>query len=156
MALGSSLGGRAALEAALLRFPEHGLRVKRRSRWWRSAAWPDPARPAYVNGVAWVETALGPEAALAALLTLEARYGRRRGEPNAPRTLDLDLIAYGRRVQDGPPALPHPRAARRRFVLGPLAEAAPSWMHPALGRTVEDLLGEAVDGLDAQPIVDGS
>ncbi|HEX3406389.1 MAG TPA: 2-amino-4-hydroxy-6-hydroxymethyldihydropteridine diphosphokinase, partial [Caulobacteraceae bacterium] len=127
LALGGDLAGdypslEALLEAALSGFPRAGLRVVRRSVWWRSAAWPDPSQPAYLNGVVIVETALSPAEVMAAIHALEAGFGRKRGAPNAPRTLDIDLIAYGREVIDAPGlAVPHPRAAERRFVMGPLA-----------------------------------
>src|SRR5689334_14486173 len=94
-ALGAALP-QQVLETALARFPDLGLKVVKRSRWWRSKAWPDPSGPEFVNGVAWVETALSPEEVMAALHGLEAKLGRVRAGPNAPRTLDLDLIAYGR------------------------------------------------------------
>jgi len=145
VALGSNLGDgypsrSALLEAALGRFPAVGIIVARRSSWWRSAAWPDPAAPDYLNAVALVETTLAPRTLLGALLALEAAFGRRRGRLNAARTLDLDLIAYGRLVIDKPGlTVPHPRAHRRRFVMGPLAEIAPAWFHPELGRTAADL-----------------
>ena len=98
IAMGSSLAGdyassTALLEAALARFDAAGLRVLSRSAWWRSAAWPDPSEPDYRNGVALVETSLAPRQTLAALLAIEAQFGRERGAANAPRTLDLDLIA---------------------------------------------------------------
>jgi 2-amino-4-hydroxy-6-hydroxymethyldihydropteridine diphosphokinase len=155
--LGGNLPGgfdsvEALLEAALARLPAAGLPVLARSRWWRSAAWPDPAAPEYRNGVALVRPKLGPEATLAALLSVEAAFGRWRGEPNAPRTLDLDLVAYGREVLGGPGlVLPHPRAHERRFVMGPLAEVAPAWRHPVLGRTAEELAQSAHVGRDARP-----
>ena len=89
---------------------------------------------------------------MAGLLSLEADLGRRRSARNAPRTLDLDLIAYGRRVSNAAGLiLPHPRAHERRFVMGPLAEIAPRWRHPLLGRTAEDLARAATVGLDAMP-----
>ncbi len=157
VALGSNLSGhypthQALLEAALSRFGETGLRVARRSRWWRSAAWPETAHPDYLNGVALVETMLNPADTLAALLMIERAFGRERGAANAPRTLDLDLIAHGRTILDTPPlTLPHPRAHLRRFVMGPLAEIAPGWVHPVLGRTAADLVGSASIGSDAEP-----
>ena len=99
-----------------------------------------------------VEALLGPEAAIQALLKLEAEFQRERGDRNAARTLDLDLIAHGRCVMDSPElTLPHPRAHERRFVMGPLAEVAPGWRHPILGRTAAELAREAKVGLDAKP-----
>ena len=158
VALGSNLAGEkgapvAVLEAALDRFASQGLTVVKRSRFWRSKAWPDPADPDYINAVALVETSLGAGETLAALHRLEAEFGRQRSEPNAPRTLDLDLIAYGRQVVDGPDFhLPHPRAADRLFVMGPLAEIVPGWRHPVRDRTAQDLAARAMVGRDATPM----
>ena len=161
IALGSNLPGpyaspRDLLEAAVDRFAGLGLTVVRRSRWWRSKAWPDGEGPDYLNAVALVETALPPASVLAALIGLEAAFGRRRGLANAPRTLDLDLVAHGRRIIEAPGLdLPHPRAAQRRFVMGPLAEIAPGWVHPVLGRTAADLAAQpGLAGSDAAPTPD--
>ena len=159
VALGSNLGGErgssaALLEGALGRFSDVGLKLLKRSSWWRSRAWPDPTQPDYLNGVALVETALGPEAVLAALHRLESEFGRERSARNAARTLDLDLIAHGRRIIDAPAFhLPHQRAAERLFVMGPLAEIAPGWLHPVLGRTAADLATGATVGADATPLI---
>lgn len=158
LALGGDLAGdypslEALLEAALSSFPRAGLRVVRRSGWWRSAAWPDPSQPAYLNGVAIVETGLSPLEVLAAIHALEAQFGRKRGAANAPRTLDIDLIAYGRRAIDAAGLrVPHPRAAERLFVMGPLADIAPDWTHPVLGQTAAQLAASATVGADAQPV----
>jgi 2-amino-4-hydroxy-6-hydroxymethyldihydropteridine diphosphokinase len=157
VALGSNLAGgygssEALLEAALARFPAVGLKILKRSSWWRSAAWPDPMGPEYRNGVALVEAQGGPREVLAALLGVETGLGRERAQRNAPRTLDLDLIAYGRQVLDDPGlTLPHPRAHERLFVMGPLAEIAPDWVHPVLGETAADLAAQAKVGTDATP-----
>ena len=140
------------LEAALARFSEVGLKILKRSSWWRSAAWPDPNGPEYRNGVALVEANAGPAGVLAALLKLEAEMGRDRWAKNAPRTLDLDLIAHGRRVLNEPGLIvPHPRAHERRFVMGPLAEIAPGWRHLVLERTSAELASTATVGVDAAP-----
>lgn len=158
IALGSNLSGgfdssKALLEAAVARLSAAGLRVVKRSAWWRSAAWPDPTAPDYLNGLAIVETGLGPAEVMAALSRIEREFGRERGERNAARTLDLDLIAHGRSVLEGPDLiLPHPRAAERLFVMGPLAQIAPAWRHPVLGETAAGLAATARVGGDATPV----
>ncbi len=157
VALGGNVPGdygtsEALLEAALARFAAAGLPILRRSSWWRSAAWPDPSAQEYRNGVVLVEARQGPQALIRTLFTLENAFGRRRAERNAPRTLDLDLIAYGRIVSDDPHlTLPHPRAHERLFVMGPLAEIAPDWRHPVLGSTAAELAASATVGRDARP-----
>ncbi|MFD1189971.1 2-amino-4-hydroxy-6-hydroxymethyldihydropteridine diphosphokinase [Phenylobacterium conjunctum] len=158
IALGGNLPGdfgssEALLEAALARFAQAGLPVVSRSSWWRSAAWPEPDENEYRNGVALVEARLPPSDTLRTLLALEAEFGRARAQKNAARTLDLDLIAYGRILMETPNlVLPHPRAHERLFVMGPLAEIAPEWRHPRLGTTAAVLAGAATVGLDARPI----
>jgi 2-amino-4-hydroxy-6-hydroxymethyldihydropteridine diphosphokinase len=156
IALGGNLPGaypsvQAALQAAVAGLDQEGFDVLACSRWWRSAAWPDPKDPPFLNGVALARTKLAPEAALEALHRLEAAFGRNRSAPNAPRTLDLDLIALGQTVMDGALVLPHPRAAERLFVMGPLAEIAPDWRHPVTGQSAEILASAAKIGQDAVP-----
>ncbi|WP_269516393.1 2-amino-4-hydroxy-6-hydroxymethyldihydropteridine diphosphokinase [Brevundimonas subvibrioides] len=144
---------REALEAALARFRSEGIDVIARSSWWASQAWPDPTDPPFLNGVVMVRTAHDPHALMAALGRIEEAFGRRRVVPNAPRTLDLDLIAYGREQGDRDGLiLPHPRAADRRFVMGPLAEIAAAWVHPGVGKTAKALAITATVGVDARSL----
>ena len=157
MALGCNLAGaytsrEALLEAALAALPDAGLALIARSTWWTSAAWPDPSGPDYLNGVAIVRTDLSPRGTLEALHRVEASFGRARGEANAPRTLDLDLVAHGRTVLDDDIWVPHPRAHERLFVMGPLAELASAWIHPVNGESAFRLAATAKVGRDARSI----
>lgn len=119
-----------------------GLRLAALSRWWESAPVPPmPGAPWFVNGVARLEGQMGPEVLLGHLQDIEARFGRQRPFPNAPRTLDLDLLDHEGRVLDTPRlTLPHPRMTGRAFVLLPLAEVAPGWTHPVTGEGVAALI----------------
>ena len=158
VALGGNLAGdfpspQALLEAALSRFAQAGLPVVRRSSWWKSAAWPDPTGNEYRNAVVVVETQKSPEETIRTLFSLEAAFGRLRSAKNAARTLDLDLIAHGRHILNTEDLiLPHPRAAERFFVMGPLAEIAPEWRHPVLFHTAQDLAQSAPIGRDSAPV----
>lgn len=156
IALGSNLPGtyassRELLDAALRALDEHGLRVARASGWWRSRAWPEGSGPDFLNGTTLVETDHLPAKVLTILHSIERNFGRQRLITNAPRTLDLDLIAYGRFVANkGGLKIPHPRAAQRRFVMEPLASIAPAWLHPVERKTATALSRLACIGVDAQ------
>ena len=145
---------RSTCEAALTAMTEAGLEIVGRSRWYRSAPVPVSRQPWYVNGVAQVASASTPAGLLELLLGIEAQFGRRRGEPNAPRILDLDLLAFGDLVTglaDGV-LVPHPRMHERGFVLLPLRELAPGWRHPVSGLGVGDLIAALPPGQVAEPM----
>jgi 2-amino-4-hydroxy-6-hydroxymethyldihydropteridine diphosphokinase len=129
----------AAFEA-LATLPQ--TRLTARSPLYRSAPIGGPPQPDYVNAVARIETGLGAQALLEALLEIEARHGRSRGERNAPRTLDLDLLLYDSAVlATDELRIPHPRMHERRFVLAPLRDIAPELRIPGRG-AVADLLAQ--------------
>ena len=113
-------------------------RLVKASSLYRSAPLGYEAQPEYVNAVAQVDTALSAKRLLGELQAIEARHGRRRSFPNAPRTLDLDLLLYGNAVLDGDKlTLPHPRMHERAFVLLPLLEIAPDATVPGRGSARE-------------------
>jgi 2-amino-4-hydroxy-6-hydroxymethyldihydropteridine diphosphokinase len=130
---------------------EQGLEIVAVSSLWKSRAWPDPSEPDYVNAVIVARTPMEPRALLDFLHGLEDREGRRRDRLNQARRLDLDLIDHGGRVLEESLVLPHPRAAARLFVMGPLAEIDPEWRHPVLERSAKDLARAAEIGRDAHP-----
>ena len=97
-------------------------------------------QPMFLNAAATGESTLSAPAILDVLLAVEQGFGRERPYERAPRTIDLDLILYGREVITSPGlTVPHPRFRERRFVLEPLAEIAPDWIDPVTGQTVAEL-----------------
>nr|WP_314070911.1 2-amino-4-hydroxy-6-hydroxymethyldihydropteridine diphosphokinase [uncultured Roseococcus sp.] len=140
-----------AAAAALGALP--GLQLEALSRWWESAPIPPmPGAPWFVNGVARLAGEADPAELLAALHAIEAAHHRARPYPNAPRTLDLDLLDCEGLVREGPsPILPHPRMTARAFVLLPLAEVAPGWHHPVTGEGIQALI-EALPPQDLRPL----
>jgi 2-amino-4-hydroxy-6-hydroxymethyldihydropteridine diphosphokinase len=149
---------RATLEAALAALGDMGLDVVRRSRWYESTAVPPSDQPNFVNGVAAVETELGPEDVLARLHAVEAEFGRERRVRWEARVVDLDLIAYDDLVKGRAATqmkelvLPHPRMQERLFVLKPLAEIAPEWRHPVLGKTAAEMMAGLPEGDRVEPL----
>ena len=150
IALGANLNShvgppRKTLTAALDTLAERGVKLAKVSTFYTTPAWPDPADPPYVNAIARVETEFPPAGLMAIVHQVESAFDRTRSAKNAPRTLDLDLIDYDGRVEEGPPTLPHPRMAKRAFVLIPLSDVAPGWRHPVTGLTVEQLIAALPD-----------
>jgi 2-amino-4-hydroxy-6-hydroxymethyldihydropteridine diphosphokinase len=147
--LGSSLGDRAGhLNYAISRLRNllGDLRVSRfRDTIPVGAVGPQPL---FLNAAVVGEAAMPARELLEILLAIESERGRERPYPNAPRSLDLDLLLFGDATIDEPGLiLPHPRFRRRRFVLDPLAEIAPDMKDPVTGKTASELL----EGLDKEP-----
>ena len=146
--LGSNLDDHAQQIGQALAGPDGspGIAVLRVSSLYRTAPWGFRDQPEFVNAVVELDTLLSPRALLDRLLDIERHAGRRRdGERYGPRTIDLDLLAYGEVELDEPGlTLPHPRIAERAFVLVPLAEIAPDLVFR--GRSAADLLQSLPSG----------
>ncbi len=128
-----------------------GLRLDAVSQWYVTMPVPPSGQPPYVNAVARLAVEAGaaepdPAVLLGALQAIEAEAGRVRGEGNAARTLDLDIITIDGIVRAAPdPVLPHPRAHLRAFVLVPLMDVAAGWIHPVEGVEASELLRRLPD-----------
>ena len=132
---------REGCTAALSALAEEGVHLSALSNWYESAPVPISNQPWYLNAVAEATTELNAASALAALHHIEWRFGRVRTERNAARVLDLDLLDFAGVVIDGNDLeLPHPRLHERAFVLLPLGELCPDWVHPVNGIAIQDLI----------------
>ncbi len=114
-------------------------------------------QPWFLNAVLEGDTDLSPAALLDCALAIEQSLGRERSVPNAPRTIDIDILLYGEDVIATPElTVPHPRLAERGFTLCPLTEIAPLAIHPVCGRTMEEILAAATDLEETRHFADPS
>lgn len=129
------------LQAALNALGDiQGVEILDVSSVWHSAPVPVSDQPWYANAVCTIETDMPPEKLLKLLKQIEVGFGREIKERNAPRVIDLDIIAYNNLITMEAPILPHPRMHERAFVLHPLQEIIPDWVHPALEMPLEEFL----------------
>lgn len=123
--------------------PEHGIKVIAFSSIWKTAPVPVSDQPWYKNAVCMVETNLMPSDLLQVIKGIEHEFGRVRTVQNAPRVIDLDILCYNNlEIADDNLQLPHPRMHERAFVLYPLREVAPNWMHPVSALHIDALIND--------------
>lgn len=148
--LPSSFGSpRESLKQAIQAIAKTGIRVLYQSPIYLTAPVPISDQPWYHNAVIGVSTDQSPEALIKTLQKIENDFGRVRTVRNAPRVIDLDIIAYHDVVQTNDDLIiPHPRLHERAFVLYPLRDIDPEWTHPSLKKTVAQMISELPSGQD--------
>ncbi len=145
LGLGSNVGEREPnLEAALARLQTPDLHITRVSPIYETEPVGYAPQRWFLNMVAEAETELFPRQLLARIARVERELGRVRGVRDGPRTIDIDILLFGRAVvRAGDLEIPHPRMTERRFVLAPLADLDPDLRHPVTRKTVREMLDAA-------------
>jgi len=165
--LGTNIGARKRhLERARALLEDHCLReelfpsqpgrvdIQRVSHVYETAAWGKIEQDDYLNQVIGVSTTLIPQRLLKLISEIETRMGRVRKKVWEPRIIDLDILFYGNQIIcEEKLIVPHPHLQDRRFALTPLAEIAPSLVHPIIGKTIQELLRTCADPLSVREYV---
>lgn len=143
LALGSNLGDRLDNLKTAIRWMPPKVRVVAQSPVYETPPWGYLNQPAFLNQVVQGNTHLKPEALLAYLKQLEIRMGRTPTIRYGPRLIDIDILFYDDLILNQPNlAIPHPHLHERAFVLVPLADIAPEYLHPVSGKTPQELLAQ--------------
>lgn len=152
--LGSNMGNsREQLEIAKKLIAKKTGKITRQSGLYQTAAWGNEDQPDFLNQVIVVETALSAPACIAVLLQIEKEMGRIRTKKNAPRIIDIDILYFNKEIIHLPELqVPHPAIHLRRFVLVPLNELSPGFIHPVLKKNNHHLLNTCGDPLDVKKI----
>jgi len=147
--LGSNLGDRKLLLQQAIKHIEAGVGpIIKKSSVYETQSWGKTDLPDYLNQVIIAETELSEQKTLQTILNIELLMGRVREEKWGARIIDIDILFYNSEVIDEPGLhIPHPELHKRRFTLEPLAEIAPTFIHPVLNKTILQLKNELKDSL---------
>ena len=134
LAIGSNLGNKISnIEITKFELEKYKIKILKTSSNYISQSWPDSSMPNYINIIIKIKTSLSPLKLLKICNLIELKLGRVRSKKNAPRTCDIDIIDYDKKIfneNNSQLILPHPRMCERNFVLLPLFEVDKSWKHP--------------------------
>tara|TARA_B100000787_G_scaffold74281_1_gene54707 strand:- start:160 stop:681 length:522 start_codon:yes stop_codon:yes gene_type:complete len=134
LAIGSNLGNKISnIEITKFELEKYKIKILKTSSNYISQSWPDSSMPNYINIIIKIKTSLSPLKLLKICNLIELKLGRVRSKKNAPRTCDIDIIDYDKKIfneNNSQLILPHPGMCERNFVLLPLFEVDKSWKHP--------------------------
>ena len=150
--LGSNIGkSEEQLRSAIIHIEKKVGKIVAASAIYQTEAWGKTDQPDFLNQVVIAETNLPAEETLSAILSIEEKMGRVRTEKNAPRIIDIDILFYNEAIIREPHFIvPHPEIQNRMFVLVPLNELSPDYIHPFLHKTIHQLLKECKDVLNVK------
>ena len=139
--IGSNLGNRIKnIETAKFLLRINGINILKFSSFYETLSWPNPNNPKFINVVIQSNTTLPPDKLIKIFKDIEKKLGRFNSLLNAPRTCDIDIISYKNIVLSKDIIIPHKRMSKRNFVLIPLFEIAPYWVHPKTNKSIKKLI----------------
>ena len=139
--IGSNLGNRIKnIERAKYLINSYGINILKTSSYYESLSWPNPSHPKFINIVIQSNTRITPRKYIDIFKIIEKKLGRKHSFKNAPRTCDIDLIAYNKIISKKSILIPHKRMHKRNFVLLPLYELDKNWSHPITKDSIRELI----------------
>ena len=139
--IGSNLGNRIKnIEKAKYLLKANGIEILKYSSYYETLSWPDSNNPKFINIVVQSNTKKTPQKLLEIFKKIEIKLGRLKNIKNSPRTCDIDIISYRNQISSKNITIPHKRMSKRNFVLIPLFEIAPFWIHPKTQKSIKKLI----------------
>ena len=150
LSLGSNLSSKFGdrfknLEIAMNYLEGYGILIEKKSSFYETPSYPNTNDPKFINVIISVKTKLPPIDLMSVLIHIEEKLGRKRNKKNDPRTCDIDIIDYEQKIinfkyRDLDLIVPHERMRSRNFVLFPLIEIIPNWIHPQTKENISDII----------------
>ena len=139
--IGSNLGNRINnIEKAKYLLKFNGIDILKTSSYYETLSWPDPSNPKFINIVIQSNTLENPKKLIKIFKSIEKKLGRLKSFKNSPRTCDIDIISYRNKITSRNLIIPHKRMSQRNFVLIPLFEINPNWIHPKTKKSIKKLI----------------
>ena len=139
--IGSNLGNRINnIEKAKYLLNLNGVRIIKSSCYYETLSWPDSSKPKFINIIIQSDTTFSPKKFLKIFKSIEKKLGRKKNIKNSPRTCDIDIISYFKKIISGKITIPHKRMHKRNFVLLPLYELNKNWQHPKMKKNIKKLI----------------